>query len=187
MKVFSVPTCTHSRQFLRMNVIAFETCWVIKNFHKLTSSWFNLFNQQDDARSNKHKRRRVFTSRYVLNTHTQCVSTGHAMQTLTTTNATKPLVRRLQGGFPLVRTVGMLATWQSGKYFFHSVQIVHPTSAGPLNFRTAEQLNMTRLARAVLHVVPDRLASTLAAWHTQRISLTISLLLFRRIKCCLSL
>jgi len=27
-----------------MNVITFETCWGIKNFHKVTSSWFNLFN-----------------------------------------------------------------------------------------------------------------------------------------------
>jgi hypothetical protein len=41
-KQSSTPIC--SRQFLRMNVIAFETCWAIKNFHKVTSSWFNLFN-----------------------------------------------------------------------------------------------------------------------------------------------
>ena len=26
-----------------MNVITFETCWAIKNFHKVTSSWFNSF------------------------------------------------------------------------------------------------------------------------------------------------
>ena len=38
-------TPTYSRQLLRMNVIAFETCWAIKNFHKVTSSWFNLFNK----------------------------------------------------------------------------------------------------------------------------------------------
>jgi len=36
-------TPTYSRQLLRMNVITFETCWAIKNFQKLTSSWFNLF------------------------------------------------------------------------------------------------------------------------------------------------
>jgi hypothetical protein len=33
---------TYSRRLLRMNVITFETCWAIKNFHKVTSSWFNL-------------------------------------------------------------------------------------------------------------------------------------------------
>jgi hypothetical protein len=38
-------THSHSRQLLRMNVITFETCWAIKNFHKVTSSWFNLFNK----------------------------------------------------------------------------------------------------------------------------------------------
>jgi len=48
-------TPTYSHRLLRMNVIKFETCWAIKNFHKATSSWFNLFNYQDDARSNKHK------------------------------------------------------------------------------------------------------------------------------------
>ena len=37
-------TPTNSRRLLRMNVITFETCWAIKNFHKVTSSWFNLFN-----------------------------------------------------------------------------------------------------------------------------------------------
>ena len=37
-------TPTYSRQLLRINVITFETCWAIKNFHKVTSSWFNLFN-----------------------------------------------------------------------------------------------------------------------------------------------
>ena len=37
-------TLTYSHQLLRMNVIALETCWAIKNFHKVTSSWFNLFN-----------------------------------------------------------------------------------------------------------------------------------------------
>jgi len=37
-------TPTYSRQLLRMNIIAFETRWTIKNFHKVTSSWFNLFN-----------------------------------------------------------------------------------------------------------------------------------------------
>ena len=37
-------TPTYSRQLLRMSVIALETCWAIKNFHKMTSSWFNLFN-----------------------------------------------------------------------------------------------------------------------------------------------
>jgi len=37
-------TPTHSHQILRMNVITFETCWAIKSFHKMTSSWFNLFN-----------------------------------------------------------------------------------------------------------------------------------------------
>ena len=37
-------TPTYSRQLLRMNVTTFETCWAIKNFHKVTSSWFNLFN-----------------------------------------------------------------------------------------------------------------------------------------------
>ena len=37
-------THTYNRQLLRMNVIAFETCWAIKNLHKVTSSWFNLFN-----------------------------------------------------------------------------------------------------------------------------------------------
>jgi hypothetical protein len=36
-------TPTYSRRLLRMNVITFETCWAIKNFHKVTSSWFNLF------------------------------------------------------------------------------------------------------------------------------------------------
>ena len=39
-------TPTYSRQLLRMNVITFETCWAIKNFHKVTSIWFNLFNKQ---------------------------------------------------------------------------------------------------------------------------------------------
>jgi len=29
---------------MRMNVITFETRWAIKNSHKVTSSWFNLFN-----------------------------------------------------------------------------------------------------------------------------------------------
>ena len=38
----SIPTDSH--QLLRMNVIAFETCCAIKNFHKVTSSWFSLFN-----------------------------------------------------------------------------------------------------------------------------------------------
>ena len=38
-------TPTYSRRLLRMNVITFETCWAKKkNFHKVTSSWFNLFN-----------------------------------------------------------------------------------------------------------------------------------------------
>ena len=37
-------TLTDSHQLLMMNVIAFETCWAIKNFHKVTSSWLNLFN-----------------------------------------------------------------------------------------------------------------------------------------------
>ena len=37
-------TPTYSRQLLRMNVITFGTCWAIKNLHKVTSSWFNLFN-----------------------------------------------------------------------------------------------------------------------------------------------
>ena len=37
-------TPTYSPRFLRMNVITFDTCWAIKNFHKVTSSWFNLFN-----------------------------------------------------------------------------------------------------------------------------------------------
>ena len=37
-------TPTYSCRLLRMNVITFETCWAIKNFHKVTSSWFNLFN-----------------------------------------------------------------------------------------------------------------------------------------------
>jgi hypothetical protein len=37
-------TPTYSRQLLRMSVIALETRWAIKNFHKVTSSWFNLFN-----------------------------------------------------------------------------------------------------------------------------------------------
>ena len=36
-------TPTYSRRLLRMNVITFETCWAIKNFHKVTSSWLNLF------------------------------------------------------------------------------------------------------------------------------------------------
>jgi len=31
-------------QLLRMNVITLETCWAIKNLHKVTSIWFNLFN-----------------------------------------------------------------------------------------------------------------------------------------------
>ena len=43
-KQSSAPTDSH--QLLRMNVIAFETCWAIKNFHKVTSSWFNLFNKK---------------------------------------------------------------------------------------------------------------------------------------------
>ena len=34
-------TLTYSRRHLRMNVITFETCWAIKYFHKVTSSWFN--------------------------------------------------------------------------------------------------------------------------------------------------
>jgi len=38
-------TPTYSRRLLRMNVIRFETCWAIKNFHKVTSIWFNLFSQ----------------------------------------------------------------------------------------------------------------------------------------------
>jgi len=38
-------THTYNRQLLRMNVIAFETCWAIKNLHKVSSSWFNLFNK----------------------------------------------------------------------------------------------------------------------------------------------
>jgi hypothetical protein len=38
-------TPTYSRQLLRSNVITFETSWAIKNFHKVTSSWFNLFNK----------------------------------------------------------------------------------------------------------------------------------------------
>jgi len=37
-------TPTYSRRLLRINVITFKTCWAIKNFHKVTSSWFNLFN-----------------------------------------------------------------------------------------------------------------------------------------------
>jgi hypothetical protein len=37
-------TPTYSRRLLGMNVITFETCWAIKNFHKVTPSWFNLFN-----------------------------------------------------------------------------------------------------------------------------------------------
>jgi len=37
-------TPTYSRRLLRMNVITFETWWAIKNFHKVTPSWFNLFN-----------------------------------------------------------------------------------------------------------------------------------------------
>jgi len=37
-------TPTYSHQLLMMNVITFETCWAIKNFHKVTSSWFSLFN-----------------------------------------------------------------------------------------------------------------------------------------------
>ena len=37
-------TPTYSHQLLRMNVITLETYWAIKNFHKMTSSWFNLFN-----------------------------------------------------------------------------------------------------------------------------------------------
>ena len=41
---FSCSTPTYSRQLLRMNVITFETCLAIKNFDKVTSSWFNLFN-----------------------------------------------------------------------------------------------------------------------------------------------
>ena len=39
----------------------------------------------------------------------------------------------------------MLATLQSSKYFFHSVQIVLSTSPGPLNFLTADELNVMRL------------------------------------------
>ena len=35
-------TPTYSRRLLRMNVITFGTYWAIKNFHKVTSSWFNL-------------------------------------------------------------------------------------------------------------------------------------------------
>ena len=38
-------TPTYSRRLLRMNVMTFETCWAIKNFHKVTSGWFNLFNE----------------------------------------------------------------------------------------------------------------------------------------------
>ena len=30
------------------NVITFETCWTIKKCHKVTLSWFNLFNYQND-------------------------------------------------------------------------------------------------------------------------------------------
>jgi len=41
-KQSSTPTDSH--QLLKMNVIAFETCWTIKNFHEVISSWFNLFN-----------------------------------------------------------------------------------------------------------------------------------------------
>jgi len=37
-------TPTYSLRPLRMNVITFETCRTIKNFHKVTSSWFSLFN-----------------------------------------------------------------------------------------------------------------------------------------------
>ena len=37
-------TPTYSCRLLRMNVITFETRWAIKNFHKVTSSWFSLFN-----------------------------------------------------------------------------------------------------------------------------------------------
>jgi hypothetical protein len=36
-------THTYSRQLLSMNLVAFETCWEIINFHKVTSSTFNLF------------------------------------------------------------------------------------------------------------------------------------------------
>ena len=37
-------TPTYNHHLLRMNVITFETCWAIKNLHKVTSSWSNLFN-----------------------------------------------------------------------------------------------------------------------------------------------
>ena len=42
-------TATYNRQLLWMNVIAFEACWAIKNLHKVTSSWFNLFNYVTDS------------------------------------------------------------------------------------------------------------------------------------------
>ena len=40
-------TPTYSRRLLRMNVITLETCLAMKNVHKVTSSWFNLFNKNN--------------------------------------------------------------------------------------------------------------------------------------------
>ena len=44
---------SHSRKLLKMNVLAFETCWAKHNACDIKLVY--LFNYQDDARSNKHK------------------------------------------------------------------------------------------------------------------------------------
>jgi hypothetical protein len=52
---------TISRKLLKMDVLTFETCWAVnsKIIKQVTSSW-SIFNYQDDARSNKHKKKTNF-------------------------------------------------------------------------------------------------------------------------------
>ena len=43
----------HGRKLLKMNVLAFETCWAVNSeiIKQVTSVGLSLFNYQDDARS----------------------------------------------------------------------------------------------------------------------------------------
>jgi len=42
-------TPTYSLQLLRMSIIALKTCRAIKNFHEVTSSWFNILNKENSV------------------------------------------------------------------------------------------------------------------------------------------